>query len=973
MLALLTSLPSGAQTRCLYDVLSPPHQPRDFQSAIDLTGSGSVICPPARCDGGECVEEPCIGARAVTFPDGFGSMPGAGARLDEVCLPPPTYIRPVIPDVAPTCAGERCYPVTKVGVGGSVSCSVFSVPTLPAQYNPSTSSCAVAGTYTSLAGQSVYKPGGNSINKHIAVGATICPGTPSPESTNPTGVPEVYLAGLPLGTGLNQWQNIGVLDGTTCKVNSPCELFSSSSTPLSFMSGRAWYGFFDATFTPASNTTSPGTTPSYQFGAATGSAGYVANVLRGTITQPAATPCRPTDRYLAGNALSGFGVSNALGRLDTSALSRGTNANESPGRAGADFTCSAEFPCDVTLASDIVLAPMWIPGPTIFNPAGPPAVPNATQRFAPGGALSLPFTLRVTNPTTHTSCPAIGVTTTTPALADVAWTTSAPTGCGANQAQCAFSTPTTGVVMPPAGTCPTPFSKFNASAVANCGFNGKPYGGPTSFADDQSGNPYRAVVRVPEMVSCTVGAILVSNISSGIIPGYATASTNIPASAVGAAPNQASLTFAGETASAETAMGVDETRPPSGYPQTPIASTNRGSTTRPGGTVVIGSPSDPTGGCPGAAGSLVQSADATLCAGITPCTLVVVGPVVVANVCGASAAGPCFSCEYQPRQYTWERLMKDCTYAATRSEFTVDRTAVTCLYQRAQWSTEVLVPSLRTCTYDIGARRYDFAQPATTWCPYFAVQRTIASAGTTYRYQYLTKGTELIGRATTTALPDGLCAGPWANGTALESACPETVPGCQTLVPLTAALGTVDLSRATCRLKWGGPESDGVDDFQASFTTPGRSDGRAAGFVDAGLAFQAVSVEHKSCETAPPAVSPETYKTTDGGVRGFCSQSAAPPMDGGLGDGGVADAGLVDAGLVDAGAPLPDAGPIDGGELVVDAGLIDAGTLSPDAGPVGPDKGEYAVGCSCGHAGLAGGWLGAVVLLARRRRRRAAQ
>lgn len=105
------------QTECLYDVIGPAGELRRFQSPIDFTGMGATVCATGAM--GACPSD----TRAIGFPDAVG---GAGG-LDSTCKSPPGYVRPQVPNVAaPSCAGDDCYLLTKVGAvpGASAVCTV---------------------------------------------------------------------------------------------------------------------------------------------------------------------------------------------------------------------------------------------------------------------------------------------------------------------------------------------------------------------------------------------------------------------------------------------------------------------------------------------------------------------------------------------------------------------------------------------------------------------------------------------------------------------------------------------------------------------------------------------------------------------------------------------------------------------------------------------------------------------------------
>lgn len=89
--------------------------------------------------------------------------------------------------------------------------------------------------------------------------------------------------------------------------------------------------------------------------------------------------------------------------------------------------------------------------------------------------------------------------------------------------------------------------------------------------------------------------------------------------------------------------------------------------------------------------------------------------------------------------------------------------------------------------------------------------------------------------------------------------------------------------------------------------------------------------------------------------------------DGGIGDGGVGDGGFADAGLVDAGAGFD--GGTDGGSAQDAGSGSDGGVAESDGGADEQAvRIQAAVGCDCGHAGLAPGLLALIAAVGARRR-----
>ncbi|MBM4778475.1 MAG: hypothetical protein GQE15_12305 [Archangiaceae bacterium] len=869
------------QTQCIYDVLAPAGQLRTFTSQIDLTGSGSTVCA------GGANDAACVGpARAVNYPDGFGGT--GGANIDGLCKSPSAswatgYVRPAtLPNsTAPSCTGLGCYTLTKTAAAPQtpITCDVWvdQSAALPRTYTNAECS-GKPGVYTGIQTRTLQP----SIRKYTTVGATTCPGTVQAPTTPPTGAGEVYNS-LPVGTSAGQFGNLGSLTAADCTAGKPCSLYLANATPVSTTSGRSWYGFFDNTFTPAAGTTSPSTTPAYTFADSTGGTAYVATVpgLTGTRTLPAATPCATTGRYTTGDLAGSFGINNAQSTLDANAtLRRNTNAHETPTRVATNnFNCTAGWPCDITLVSDVPVTPTYAAYRTLYS-LGDLGNPNPTERIVSPATAGTPsatnsYTLRITNPSV-VSCPTFGTTTTNPMPANTTWTTAAPSGCATPTGPCQFSAPSTGSATAPGGTCTSPMSRFNAIPAndpAPCSFNGKAWSS-ANFANDASSNPYRLTANIPASSSCATGTFNITSLS-----GYTT--TNVTA---GAAPNEARITYLSESAGAPQTSATTNNAlgPPGGYSGAPATAVDNGApyqTPSPS----AGAPSDPSGGCAGGTGSTIQSSDSTLCGGSTPCTLVVLGPIQTSMTCGASELNkPCYACRYQRRAFTWQRPTKNCLYSATRTEWTVNRQATTCTYTRPQWQTEIQNPSNHTCTYSVGARRYDFVQPTQTWCEYFSVRSTLETLRTLYTYEYLTKGTEPIGRAVSANTAGALCTSTWASANAFGTACPETVPNCTGLTSLTMP-ATAYLSASTCRLKWGGSNSNlssGTADPNLGLRviTSGRNDGRFTNYLSANVSFATVDTAHRACEVVAPPANADTYKNESASPRGFCASTGTGPQ-----------------------------------------------------------------------------------------------
>lgn len=875
--------PDDQSTKCLYDVLAPAGQVRSFTSLIDFTGAGMATCPTGALD-------PACPAntRVDSFPDGLG---GAGANLNTICKKPTSYTRPtVLPNTsAAACsnpANPNCYTLTKTAVapGTPIDCTLNIAPsTLAFPVTFSTTQCPTAGSYTGL---SIPQDTLTGYRQFVAVGTPNCGGPSEGPTTAPANPPVFSFTALP-GTGTNpgEWQSTA---GLTCRSGAACALYRSSATPTETTSGRAWYGFFDpGTFTPAPGFASgAGTVPAnYPFSAGALGGAYVTPTsgLVGLVGGlPLTTNCYggavgTTTRYTSSGEGGTSGPVTLGGTFNINGtpsvlpgLALGARVEETPTRAGATYNCVPGWPCDVRLHADTIQVGAWGPGRTLFDPTLLNA-PN--ERFVAGttsasatGANT--YQLRITNPVVTPSCPPIGTTGVNPTPAGTTWVSAAPVGCN-TVGPCAFSAPTAGSATAPG--CPATIQKFNNAAPPTswsgvspagvCTFNGKSYSAPS--------NPtaFTAVKNQPTN-TCAGPTVNVTGWS-----GYTGSATT----AVGTvnANNPAVLTFSNVTGGpAQTSSPVyNVTAVPSGYAGGPTTADNDGSPVQLG-PPPAGSPSDPTGGCPASAGTEVQVNNATLCgARGTPCTMAVVGPQVVSNNCGAAELNkPCYVCRYQPRVFTWSRPTYDCNYTVTRYDFTVDRTATTCDYQRPFWTTEQRAADTHTCEYRVGAERYDFTQPNSAWCEYFAVRSVINTPRPMYTYEYLTKGNEPIGRAESGSKPSNLCSSTWAVGNSFESDCPESISECTGLTPLTAAVTPAIPAGTTCRLRYGG----NTGPTSGNAVVSSRNNGRYTNYLSATIPFPAsLAANARACEGGSPGA-PDSYKSPTANPAGFCMPSGSP-------------------------------------------------------------------------------------------------
>ncbi len=752
-------------------------------------------------------------------------------------------------------------------------------------------------------------------------------------------VPETVAPNPSIGTTAGQWENF--MPAGSCRSGAPCAMYRTSE-PESISSGRAWYGFFNPMTLPtvSSATTSPLTVPNYTFAASNGNTGYT-NVpgLAGTINRPATNSCDPgapattwpvgtARRFVAGTLADSFGIGSSRSTAGT-VLPLGGRTDETPTRTGTDTSCSTGWPCDVTLESDTPGTDVWDPDSApIYSPTNTAflsGLASGDRRFRTGTTSMTPsatptFTLRINNPA-QLSCPVIGNTSNNPVItsantmdpAFVTWTTSTPAGCD-SRGPCQFSAPTPGLpVAPSAMGCPSR-SRFNSATLGaesavgilaggRCEWNGALYTSTTYDNDGvlpdggvTTGNLYRVRKMVLPGDSCGT-TIDVTSISApipggGYQNGYF--SSNVTA---GPSPGHATLTYL----PGEDVNGPPETSPtrvnaldnPPGYAGLlPTSIVNRGGVTEtpaPAIGAVVQTPEQACGNI--AIGSVIQSNNLTLCAGSLSgapgeCSLRVVGPRETSQSCGPSEFNkPCYVCQYQPLTYSWQRATKTCTYSATRTEWRVDGAARTCSYTRAEWNTDTRRPPTRNCTYRVGVTRYDFTQPTLTWCNYFAVQTNFQSERTLYTYEYLTKGTELIGRANSVNTAGNLCTSTWAAGNAFAQACPEqrscaNDPMFPNLTPL-AGVSALP-ANSTCRLRVGGAVQN-TNNATTGGTAP-TANGRYSNFQATTIPFDPVGLDHRSCEAAdPPPAGPNSYKNIGitnsvppsslGPAGGFCSPS----------------------------------------------------------------------------------------------------
>lgn len=837
--------PGTEATACSYDVLARPGELREFRSYLDFTGSGTTTCPGGPSDPG------CAAVtRAMSFPDGW-SRGGSGAHLDDFCATPQGYSRPAdLISPVPTCSGADCYLMTKTNATprAPLTCTVWSAYpiTLPHVYSSETSQCGSAN-YRTLSSSSVVS------NIQIAVSpeATTCPGAPVPQSRTPTASPTVTYTSMPRHceptAAAGCIRNAGALE---CTSGAPCALYLESHTPTKTNAARSWYGLFRDPVVAAPSYTGGN---SYTFGARTSSISYVPDLLTGAVSLATGAACLPTGRYSSGTTDGTFGIVNASNTLDASPVSRGASAHETPTRNDDDFECTAEWPCDVTLVRDTPVAPVWRPAGAAYNIS---TLPTQTMRVVSGPTTNV-YTARVITPSV-TSCAALGSGNPTPQPSGTIWTTAAPTGCGADELACTFSPGTPGTVAA-GGACPSVVS-YVARVPPNCPFNGKAY------ALDSTSVVTSITKTVPATSSCTTGTFTINEADEYV--------------GVGGYP--ASISFVSEAAGTPqySASAVDKNNVPSGYSGVPEIEEDRGPTTLGADTASTTNVCADSGGGlgSGASGGEIESSDSRLCAGSTPCTLVIKGMKQTSSSgCGSEGRLPCHACEYQPKNYRWARQTHLCTYSATRSTYAVDQTAMTCSYARREWEIETLDPPQHICEYSMGARRYDFNQPADALCSYWALRSNVQAPRDLYTYQYHTKGTEIIGRAVKNGISANLCSTEWTPINSFGQTCPEMVSGCAGMTAVTDTLtqGGGLSGGMTCRLQYGGSRNN-----RFWIGTP---IGRYSNFKTFPEHFDPIStVVSRACEASAPPANPDHFKnhnpSDDSVPVGFCSSEGRPPQ-----------------------------------------------------------------------------------------------
>lgn len=831
------------QTSCFYDVLSPPNLVRTYTSFVDFTGSGTTVCAGGPADPG-C--DPST--RANTFPDTSAS--GSGDGLNGWCTAPSGYSSVTNPtQPGDTCTlgtssgNMNCYTVTKTAAlpGMPVTCDVGSYPvSLPMNV----SSICTSTTYTAASASAPTIVGATTpLRYYVPLTDTTCSGTVVPPAYPPMGAPS-----LTLNTIYNTGSTVGRMyrygNSLNCHSSAPCDFFLSSATPqVASSSNRSWYGFFTNSYTPApaydGNETGAVLSP-YPFSNNLGGAGYVASVLAGTVNVPGTSAC-PADGRITSGSLAGFGINNALGTLDANVnVRRGSRTHETPTRSGTNFNCTPGWPCDVTKVSEVIVPGAIVPVGTVY--ASSPL--TAGQSVTPIAADS--FSLYATNGAgTCPSVGSIGPSANTPS--GFAWSGGAPGGCtGTGLYACSFTAAGTGTVTAPGGTCTSPVYRSDGSNPGTCPFNGKSY--------TSSVQPNLTVTRLlPNGSTCPSSPGTITSAGQGTSAGTAddyTGCSVYPCTLSNGSPLQ-------QSGPLEYSPWVSQSNAPSGFSGGYAGQQNRGSKTY--GPVSASA----TGSC---GASEQTSSSSTLCGGSTPCLLLSNGYKQVSPSGCGSENSACYACEYQPIERRWSRPSVQCNYTAPSVRWTVNRDALRCTYNRARWTLSQQQPNTKDCNYEVGARRYDFNEPTAKYCEYWAVRSTIESPRTQYTYQYLTKGDEIIGRASKST--SGLfCSDTYTAGSTLQTQCPASISDCSGLTPTTNAITPMIPSGASCKLQYGG-----TDDANRI----GSRSGRYSRFGSNTTSFS-LTQACEGYEATVPA-NPDSYKNRTSNPWGFCEASGSPAV-----------------------------------------------------------------------------------------------
>lgn len=807
-------------TTCSYDVLAPVDTRKSFTSLTDYTGSGMTVCagnalsPDATCVPGS------TRTSNMYFPD--SALSGTGAGLQNFCTYPTGVTTPANPTLAPTACGvdnRNCYVLTKTAAmaAAPVDCNIYSwpVPALPATFtgiaaNGAGCQNSIPYSLVAPASQIVYRTIMPRTEQIVPLATVSCPAAVAP-TVNPGATPaSVTLNAAPtIGAAVGNWRNFSGV-GEQCSAETPCSFFSYSTIPVERFGSTSWYGFFDNTFTPAAGLASlSGSNQFSQY--ATGSAGYSMPLLNGSVTGvPLGTACLggalpigtgvgTTTRYSGGESLNGtFGVANPQNQADMSAVSRGARTDDTPTRAGNNYTCTGGYPCDVRLSNDTLVTGAWVNNvatiyANVFNAANERTTAIAADNF----------TLRLLAPAV--ACPAIDASATLPA--NSTWHTGPPGGCtGAGAGACNFTATGSGTVS--TLSCPAVVRWSNTGGLAtppgNCAFNNKAFGAASVSAN------IPVTRTIPNPAACMMGTFDIAAAGS-----Y-----------VGCSGFPCKLTYvsnnAGPADSSPWGSDYNRTVAPGGWSGTAV----RDQTIATVNDALTSSATPP---CLGANASWVVGTAALCPGGVAGCSLWQLGGAQITPTGCGSENGPCYSCRYEQKRFQWDRPTTTCNYTANTYTFSVNQDAPSCTYSRDRWQLDRRNPDTHRCDYQVGARRYDFAPPTEKVCEYWSVRSTLRSPRNLYTYEYKTKGTEIVGRASVQAAGSNMC-GANSSGTypgALATACPAST-ACSALgasmlarsASLGGGTGPVPAT-ATCKLHWGGGDDASRVNGYAPYSTAG--------------------------------------------------------------------------------------------------------------------------------------------------------
>lgn len=841
------------ETICTYDVIGPPGQLRTYRSYVDFM-PGSPLCP-----GGPNDTTCSAASRAVTFPDDTTNT-GSGDALQDQCQMPSGYSSttdPANPGKLCSSSALNCYQVTKVAATPStpLTCSVATWPlmALPKKIEGITGCTATTYSVDTGARELVPASGSNYFRHYEPASITSCAGTVRMPTTAlaPTATPDLTWTTTTYAGTTTNTSYVGRLyrngnEGTTCSPSAPCSFFLASATPGTVNTNRAWYGFFTNVGSISAGYNAGGARERaalpYTFGDRTTASPTTHYTINGALTYAGTAAC-PTAGLVTTGSLADYGFANALGAVTggSSTIKLSGRTNESPTLSGTTFNCTPGWPCNITFINAVDTPGAWTDVGVIYS--GTAAVPAGQRR---GAQSSNSFTMRANNGAT--SCPAASTlaNTTSPTSAPTGfeWTspTSGPTGCGSGLYTCTFGNPSTGSATAPSGQCTNVVMNNGQPYNGTCSFNGKTYaqsGAATTINVTKQQNPG---------TTCSSSSVTLTSASQASSGGYA-----------GCNSYPCTLTYKNQTAGSPFSTGWLSQNDP---PTSPINYSS--------GSMVEQARTTPSWGPQSASSSITcstavePSTNTTLCQGASSCLLKGLGAQMqTSEGCGAEGSSPCYACKYQYLERKWSLPGVQCNYTAPQTTWAVNQTATTCTYTRQQWRLEEQLPPTRQCNYTAQATRYDFTQPTMKYCEYWALKSTVSAPRTLFTYQYLTKGTEIVGRGSKTS-PGLLCGQTYTNGSPFEAACPAQIAGCSGVAPLTSALGPSMPANSTCRLQWGGTDST---------TAVGKRNGRYTSYKSNNTVFANGVCE--SNEASLPA-SPNSYRSAGASVWGFCDSDGSP-------------------------------------------------------------------------------------------------